>query len=116
MHKNKLPFKTHPPLPTKLSPTPQNPPLNLYPSNKHIYPQIIHHLKPVTLPQPSSQHKHIPNTSPSKLHLPTTLPQAIPKKPNHKPIKQILFHPRPYLYHPPLKPLPHPPTQNPLQF
>ncbi|WP_144491880.1 50S ribosomal protein L18, partial [Bacillus sp. WP8] len=84
--KNPTPLKTHPPLRPKLSPTPQTPPLNLFPSNNNIYPQLIHHLNPLTLLTPSTLDKHlnIHNTS----HTPpaTKLRQLLPKPPLQKPI------------------------------
>ena len=114
--KNKVRLKRHARVRTKLSGTAEKPRLNVYRSNKHIYAQIIDHVKGVTLAQASSQDKDIANTSASKVDLATTVGQEIAKKANDKGIKEIVFDRGGYLYHGRVKALADAARENGLEF
>ncbi|WP_434781021.1 hypothetical protein, partial [Bacillus subtilis] len=44
-----------------------------------MYPQIIDHLNPLTLPSPSTLHKHLNVQTTPHTSAPTKVPQLVPK-------------------------------------
>ena len=114
--KNKVRLKRHARVRTKLSGTAENPRLNVYRSNKHIYAQVIDDVKGETLAQASTKDKELANESGSKVEMASKVGAAVAKRAQDKGISTIVFDRGGYLYHGRVKALAEAARENGLEF